>query len=294
MPPDSVQTITAYVAIAVPVTVAVANFSRVALEWLKQRHTIRTAHIEQGHKITTHYLDRALDPSVPLAIRHQLLRFLAIPDKDGSRLSDWASSELKRVGGIVDETNRAVHAAEDEIQRAKTATEVANAERKLADAVRRQQSLLDPPIAPAVTAPAIRAGFIQAKILNGLSMRETDLSDAELNYRELRGADFEASKLSNCRFQGSDLRAASFARSNLTNAGFYLADLRGANFKEANATRVDFRQARLEGADLSGASLDGANLKVTYDGATKWPEGFDPEAAGAVLVTVHPDDKPTP
>ncbi len=48
--------------------------------------------------------------------------------------------------------------------------------------------------------------------------------------------------------------------------------------------------ADLQGVDLSGADLGGANLRgAKYDANTKWPvlpqpEGFDPEAAGAVLV----------
>jgi uncharacterized protein YjbI with pentapeptide repeats len=53
--------------------------------------------------------------------------------------------------------------------------------------------------------------------------------------------------------------------------------------------------ADLQGVDLSGADLGGANLSradlrgAKYDANTKWPvlpqpEGFDPEAAGAVLV----------
>jgi uncharacterized protein YjbI with pentapeptide repeats len=38
-------------------------------------------------------------------------------------------------------------------------------------------------------------------------------------------------------------------------------------------------------ADLRGADLRYANLHgATYNADTKWPEGFDPEAAGAVLV----------
>jgi len=45
--------------------------------------------------------------------------------------------------------------------------------------------------------------------------------------------------------------------------------------------------ADLRGADLSGADLDSAILEnTTYDEETRWPEGFDPVAAGAVKFTV--------
>ena len=48
--------------------------------------------------------------------------------------------------------------------------------------------------------------------------------------------------------------------------------------------------AILTGADLTGADLRRANLTwaaltgTHYDEHTQWPEGFDPVAAGAVLV----------
>lgn len=45
------------------------------------------------------------------------------------------------------------------------------------------------------------------------------------------------------------------------------------------------QQARLQGADLRGTSLQKAKLTgAKYDAATRWPSGFDPQAAGAVLT----------
>lgn len=284
MPPETVQTIAFYIAVAVPATVAIANLARMGLEWLKQLHTIKSAQIQQSHHITTHYLDRALDPNVPLAIRHQLLRFLATPDKSGSRLSTWAESELKRVGGIVDETNQAVAVAEAKIQSAKTAAEIANAERKLADAVRRQKSLLEAPVTPPITAAALRAGLVEAKQLNGLSMKGADLSDAHIIYKEFRGADFAEANLKGSSLQGCDLREATFTGTDLTEAVFYAADLRGADLSNAKVNGANFTQARLEGANMRAQSLKTADLRATYDQSTLWPAGFDPVKAGAVLV----------
>lgn len=151
---ESAQVIAAYVALAVPATVAIANIAKVLLEWMQQGHKVREAQIQQSHEITTHYLDKALNPTVPLAIRHQLLRFLATPDSDGTRLNSWAKSELERVGGLVDEANGAVVAAEESLRQAKSATELESAERKLADAVRKQRGLLEPPTTPPITAAA--------------------------------------------------------------------------------------------------------------------------------------------
>lgn len=289
MQADVIQTIVGYVAIAVPVTVALGNFARIAMEWLSQRHKIKTTVIQQTHDITTHYLDRALDPKVPLALRHQLLRFLATTDTDGSRLQNWAKGELERVGSIVDETNRAVESAEKEMQAAKSSSQVAAAEKKLTDAIKRQRSLMEPPINPPMTSAALRAGLISDKDLSGLEMQNSDLKNMSLVYRKLRGADFSESDLSDASFQGCDLRAAMFVKSNLIGTNFYAADLRGANLQGATLASNNFREARLEGTDFCGATIVKIDLRATYDKSTQWPEGFDPDAAGAVNVEMTPD-----
>ncbi len=69
---------------------------------------------------------------------------------------------------------------------------------------------------------------------------------------------------------GLDLSSANLSEANLSGASLHWADLRGAN---------------LRWADLTGADLTGADLSDAKNNAdTTWPEGFDPEAAGAVLV----------
>lgn len=281
---DALQTIAGYAALAVPATVAIANIAKALLEWLQQGHKIRESQIQLSHQITTHYLDKALDPLVPLAIRHQLLRFLSTPDKDGTRLSGWAKAELERVGGLVDETNRAVSEAEAALREAKSAVELERAERKLAEVVRKQQGLLQPPTTPPVTAAAIRAGLVKEEKLNGLEMPGADLHGASFVYRELRGADFSGANLIGASLQGCDLRAATFARANLSGTVFYKADLRGASLRDATLESTDFHQTRLEGADLTGVDLTKVDLRATYDESTIWPQGFDPVPAGAVHV----------
>ena len=71
------------------------------------------------------------------------------------------------------------------------------------------------------------------------------------------------------------------------NAGESLkgAKLEQADLSGANLYRADLRGADLRGADLYRANLFGADLrKAEYDTDTKWPDGLDPEAAGAVFV----------
>jgi hypothetical protein len=59
----------------------------------------------------------------------------------------------------------------------------------------------------------------------------------------------------------------------LERVAFRRADLSGADFSDACILGCDFRGAYLEHVDLTAA---------TYDSATRWPEGFDPEEHGAM------------
>jgi len=59
----------------------------------------------------------------------------------------------------------------------------------------------------------------------------------------------------------------------------------GRDLSGADLSRADLWGANLNVADLRGANLYEANLSmVRYNARTMWPEGFDPVAAGAVLV----------
>jgi uncharacterized protein YjbI with pentapeptide repeats len=287
MDTQTIQIVAGYVALAVPITVAITNLSKLALEWLNQKHLVKTARIQQTHEITTHYLNRALDPSVPLAIRHQLLRFLATPDKDGSRLNDWAKSELNRVQSVVDETDKAVSEAEKELMAAKTSGEVVAAEKKLSFATSKKQSLLEPPKPPPITPATLRAGLIAEKKMTGLVMKDSDLRGMELHYRDLNGADFSGSVISGGNLQGSELRGANFEKADLTNVSFYESDLRAANLQGANLKGFRAPKARLEGTDFTGAVFAEPDLtRATFDDKTKWPQGFDPEKHGAVKIII--------
>ena len=50
--------------------------------------------------------------------------------------------------------------------------------------------------------------------------------------------------------------------------------------EEVEETAHNLEQEDLAGVDLQGADLSGAK----YNKSTKFPEGFDPEEAGMVLV----------
>jgi uncharacterized protein YjbI with pentapeptide repeats len=281
--PGIVRDVALYIAVAIPATVVLGTPSRMGLEWLIQTHAIRKSGVEQRHQITSDYLAKALNPEVPLAIRYQLLRFLATPDTTGARLQTWAERELERVEPIIVGADRAVATAERELREAVNAQQIANAETKLVAAFRERKSLLEPPIAPRLTAAALRAGLISDQKLLGLSMKSANLSRMHLFFRDMKGSDFSESNMEWCNLQGCDLRTSSFANANMTNANLNHTDLRACNFDGALLHEVNFLAAHLEGANLATANIKDCNFRATYDSGTKWPAGFDPEAEGAVL-----------
>ena len=72
------------------------------------------------------------------------------------------------------------------------------------------------------------------------------------------------------KLRGADLRGADLRG----------ADLWGTNLRDANLSDANLRGANLRGNDLNWVYLHGAK----YDEDTKFPDGFDPEEAGMVLV----------
>jgi Pentapeptide repeats (8 copies) len=120
--------------------------------------------------------------------------------------------------------------------------------------------------------------------------RGIDLSNANLVWFELSGADLRDTNLNHANLSGANLSEANLSGS--TNLAF--ADLSRTDLQNAN-----LRGTRLEGANLEGAILEGA----LYDDSTKFPIGFDPSASGAISVaeikppvtTPSPtSDSPTP
>jgi len=157
-------------------------------------------------------------------------------------------------------------------------------------------------------------GFNQYLLHSNLkyaAWRHNDLSGYNFQEIGVRRGDFDAHIFSHCNFEkavimDSSLRmtksnGANMTEANFDNSDFYGADLSyvdayKANFKYAtlwgaNCAHADFRQANftrsiLFGADLSAANLKGAKLWIAwYSNDTKWPKGFDPEKAGARLMS---------
>ncbi len=125
-------------------------------------------------------------------------------------------------------------------------------------------------------------------------LKDIDSGKVNLHKDDQTAANFMMAKmlhtsLSNARMSGADLGRARLIGANLSGADLSKADLIGANLCRANLSGANLSGARLifsylMGADLSGANLNKADLKeAKYDQTTKWPDGFDPIAAGAIL-----------
>ena len=121
----------------------------------------------------------------------------------------------------------------------------------------------------------------------GADLRRSKLSKAKLTGVNLSYAEMFEADLSYAKLSGANLSFISFGRANLTGVDLTGADLREAllygtymNFAKLNGANLS--NANLMGADLNGAKLNKANLSgALYSDNTRWPEGFDPIAAGA-------------
>ena len=88
----------------------------------------------------------------------------------------------------------------------------------------------------------------------------------------------------------ADLDEANLGEADLGGANLFSANLGGANLRGANLFSANLVRAHLEGANLEGANLEGANLEgARYNHRTIWPEDFDPQAHGAILVEEETD-----
>lgn len=101
---------------------------------------------------------------------------------------------------------------------------------------------------------------VSGHTLAGASLRSASLAGANLQGAGMRGADLFRADLQLADLQGADMRGA---------------DMRGVNLRGADLRGTDFRDARMHRSDIHYA---------IYDAATRWPHGFDPTIAGAMLA----------
>lgn len=140
--------------------------------------------------------------------------------------------------------------------------------------------------------------------LRGAHLHDAEMNDATLFSAHLEGAHLSGAKLNEAilvwahlegaHLDTADLIGAFLNEAHMNKTDLYMAKMRGAHLNEAILisavlTGADLRGAELEGADLRGADLRRATLDDHYAGSpiydkdTKFPEGYDPEAAGFKL-----------
>jgi hypothetical protein len=119
-------------------------------------------------------------------------------------------------------------------------------------------------------------------------LTDGSLKNANLNGADLRGAELYNANLIEAVLTGANLSGTKLAGANLSGANLFNANLSNAILNSADLNGANLRQTNLYGADLSPVyNLNNANLNgAWYSDKTKWPDGFDPETAGAILVYV--------
>jgi len=118
----------------------------------------------------------------------------------------------------------------------------------------------------------------------GASLKGANLRDTVLDLSQIEGKN-GGPDLTNSRGEGNhfrgDLSGAVFDGVKFKTTQFKYVNLDGASFNGANLENVYFERATLRGVDLSKARIGKADWKeITYDCATKFPEGIDPVSKG--------------
>jgi uncharacterized protein YjbI with pentapeptide repeats len=144
----------------------------------------------------------------------------------------------------------------------------------------------------------LRGEILRSSLEPGMSLPNVNLESANLAGMNLSRVRLIDVKLRDANLSLVNFEYANLEDANLTLAKMVSANLHGACLHRACLNEADLRDANLEGADLSEADLTetnftGANLcNAVLKGAeyckgrkyskdTIWPDGFDPEAAGA-------------
>jgi hypothetical protein len=143
--------------------------------------------------------------------------------------------------------------------------------------IREMRSSIKDVAVPASEEVAAR-GWLYDGSLARASLYRANLAGADLGAANLAGADLRVANLAGADLRETNLAGADLLAANLARADLLAVNLAGARLWSANLTGAKLLAAELYGADLERANLAGA----VYNVHTKWPDGFDPKAAGAI------------
>ncbi|MFN3651190.1 MAG: pentapeptide repeat-containing protein [Armatimonadota bacterium] len=133
-----------------------------------------------------------------------------------------------------------------------------------------------------------RANMAHARLddatLSRASLYSTALDGTCLRRCLLEGADLSLGRIDNSDLRQASLRRAQAYHLRLRHSDLGGCDLTGAILRDARLEEVDLRDAVLDGADLRGCRLERVRLEgARYSSKTRFPQGFDPAAAGMRL-----------
>lgn len=137
-----------------------------------------------------------------------------------------------------------------------------------------------------------QSSFYNATLV-GAKFQGVILKAVAFNGATLTGADFRGVKFVTpiqMRFSQAKLEKANFDKVDLTDINMIRCSLKGAVLTNVtglgDVSNANFAKADLRGADLRKLQWNEVPIftGAKYDSKTRWPAGFDPKAAGAVLV----------
>lgn len=127
-------------------------------------------------------------------------------------------------------------------------------------------------------------GFHLEKIpaLRDIEAQNYNFSGMKFSGFEFNGGNFDGSNFSNTSIKNATLINGSYQNTNFENADLTHAELHNVNFSGASFDHAVLSEATLDNVDFSNANFEGVVMTdVVFDEKTKFPEGFDPLAAGA-------------
>lgn len=101
-------------------------------------------------------------------------------------------------------------------------------------------------------------------------LRRADLVDSDLEGVRFRGAQMQDTRLDRARAMDADLREADLSGASAVGADLSSADLRGTSLRGADLRDSKLRGARLSDLDLEGVRLDGADLQGADVAGVRW------------------------
>jgi len=128
-------------------------------------------------------------------------------------------------------------------------------------------------------------GYLYDGTTSGASLQLANLPGVNFDYADMRRTNFNNAIISGSSLVNSNFSDANLTGSILTNSILKNADLSGTVLQNANLEGADLSSAILYGADLRDAKLDSAVITdAKYDKSTLWPEKYQPEEHGAIIV----------